>query len=247
MSYHEDLIESVRNRNPERAAFFEQMFAKDRQRAFQKAATAPRTLTDYERRLIAYVDPPSPPPPPVPRPEVDVSVIRPSWLVFRNHELRALNDHAIEIARRYHLKTKACLHGQQRASQPTRTVCTPAVTNEETYCAFRHEAGHIVSPDGDSHQYRYEVVEDANHTCTASAGGEIGAWRWALDTAHVWTRGMQEEMASSLASYRSHANEDERESMALLVAEAAMRISDRPWTFAELDKAKDALRGPCTP
>jgi hypothetical protein len=181
MSFYEDMVQSVRKHNSTRATFLEQMLAKDRQRAMQKAHEDPGHLSDYERRLIDYVDPE-----PVSmrrEPDLDTDVIRPSWLIFRSAELNALNEHAIDIARRYGLNTKNCQHGKQRANKAARTILTPAVSNAETYAVFLHEAGHIVSPDGDATQYRYEVVQGSEYPLTASPGGEVGAWLWAVENA----------------------------------------------------------------
>lgn len=214
------------------------MEMKDRARAMHKAATAPHTLTEYETRLIDYVEPPKP------KADTDrlkriADVLRPSWLVFRNAEIRALNDHAISIAMAHQINVTECSHGEQSARRRGRLVNTPAVSNEETYCVFLHEAGHIVSPDGDSTQYRYHSTEKS----IVSPAGEVGAWRWAIDTAQTWTREMQDHMCDSLRTYARGARPHERESMELLVSSAALKVYDRPWTVAELDERCAELRG----
>jgi hypothetical protein len=58
-----------------------------------------------------------------------------------------------------------------------------------------------------------------------------------------WTREMHERMVSSLQSYQHRANIDERHSMAQAITTAALTITDRPWTFAELENATATLLG----
>lgn len=174
------------------------------------------------------------------------AALRPKGIVFRTAYLEELNSHAIDLAVQHDIRVvrqAADLGGS--ASQETRTIHVPAVTNETTYALCLHEIGHVVEPAADSRQYKYTIEEmSSGSRALIAAGGEVGAWKFAIANAHRgWTRQMQDELFRGLEWYSKRATADERELFCACVTRGALLITDKPWTFAELDKHRDDLRG----
>lgn len=152
-----------------------------------------------------------------------IAALRPKDIVFRNSVLETLNDHAIELALEHRIQVIAGGLGI-KGSACNRTITVPPVTNFESYACVLHEIGHEVSPEGDSRQFRYVVID--KHLI--AIGGEIGAWRWAVSHAKWWMSAMQREMCSALTSYSPHATPDERTQMADFIKWANARVTDHP-------------------
>lgn len=156
------------------------------------------------------------------RREAVASAIRPSDIVFRSENLERLNAHAISLAVERGL-TVVCsgVGGDASCTQDSRTITCPPVTDESSYATFLHEFGHTM-PAGDSRQYRHCVTS----TNLIAIGGEVGAWRWAIDHALRWTRDMADVLCQSLTSYLAHATtSDEREAIADCIACSQARVS----------------------
>ena len=164
--------------------------------------------------------------PPPPRPEVDPRVavetaLTPRGIVFRNALLARLNAHAIELCLQHRITAVRSADTGARAHQEARRIVTPAVTNEENYAVTLHELGHILSPDGDSRQYSHVIKDDT----MIAVGGELGAWRWAVEHALVWTKPMWDRMYASLLSYRRRATPAEADEMVQLLVRAYSTIA----------------------
>lgn len=210
-------------------------------------------ISAYERQLLGdeLVVRPSPPPPPPPPPsppsprELVAKALSPAGIRFRTPFLQSLNQHATDLAVTHEVTIQR-IHDDVRGAALSEewVIECSAVTNEETYAIFLHELGHLIDPDGDSSQYRYVLKEGfvTGRKSQIAAGGEIGAWRFAVRTALQWTREMHQTMYESLASYRSYGTSDERFEMASLLSQSAVKVRDRPLTFGELDEQKERVR-----
>jgi hypothetical protein len=155
------------------------------------------------------------------------AALRPAEIVFRNAHLERLNADVIETALRHNIRVRPVAMGQGAfAYSSERLIACPPVTNEFTYAVALHEIGHLVSPDGDSSQYRYVVAEKS---CVA-IGGEVGAWRWAVAHAgNNWSTEMQGRLYDAMKDYATFANSnDERLEIAELIHWASRRVTDRP-------------------
>jgi hypothetical protein len=64
-----------------------------------------------------------------------------------------------------------------------------------------HEVGHIVDPDADSSQYLYTLEHVGGRMSQLAAGGELGAWKWAVEHALIWTAAMQDRLEASLRNH----------------------------------------------
>jgi hypothetical protein len=244
--------EAQRQLRQESEALLDKLQASDRVRARLRLKTAgPHALSDYERRLLGveyqaerrHKPLPLPPQAPSPR-ELVVKELCPHGITFRTPLLQQLNDHAVMLAVQHGITVKRTRDGHGWAHQEARVIHAPAVTNEETYAVCLHEMGHIVSPAGDSRQYTYVIKSHGDHASLVAPAGEVGAWRWAVDNAVVWTREMQQRLYESLKSYAYSATEDERNQMCSCLISACGRMVGRAWgTFAELDAKCADLRG----
>ena len=173
-----------------------------------------------------------------------VAALRPKNIVFRSSHLRDLNEHAIELATRLRIQVTARqFAGGGCAHHGTRAIECPPVTNESSYAVFLHEVGHLESPQGDSRQYRHSVSDVAGRPGLIAIGGECGAWRWAMRAAKMWTREMHGAMSDAMRFYASYADADEKDEIVSLLSDSAIRIADKPITFAQLDEQIAAVRG----
>ena len=152
------------------------------------------------------------------------TALTPSGIVFRNELLPRLNAHAIELCVQHGVTAVRSADTHGRAFQEARRILTPPVTNEENYAVTLHELGHIVSPEGDSRQYTHVITDDA----LIAVQGELGAWRWAVAHALVWTKAMQGQMYAALLSYRHRATPAEADAMVRLLMHAHSRITPNP-------------------
>ena len=169
-----------------------------------------------------------------------IAAVRPRDIEFRSIHLDSLNRHVIALAIQHGVNVVARqVGGGGCAHAATRTIEIPPVTDETSYAVALHEFGHLLSPDGDSRQYRHVISGNS----LIAIGGEIGAWRWALKHAQVWTRGMQDELYRCLLAYAgAAADDDERFDISSCVTQAALKIADKPWTFKKLNEACASIR-----
>ena len=166
---------------------------------------------------------------PPPTPEVDPRVaaataLTPRGIVFRTPLLARLNAHAIELCLQHRITATRSADTGGRAHLEARRIVTPAVTNEAHYAVTLHEIGHVVSPDGDSRQYTHVIADDT----MIAVGGELGAWRWAVDHALAWTQPMQDRMYGSLLRHRQRATPAEVGEMVQLLVSASLRVAPNP-------------------
>ncbi len=151
------------------------------------------------------------------------AAIRPNGIRFRTGLLEQLNDHAIALAVQHGITVTRSHDGPSWGSQELKQICASAVTSDETYCVFLHEVGHVVSPEADSRQYRNFVEKGFLY----AAGGELGAWRFAVKHALTWTAAMQHRLEESLQHHPAFtgATPDEEDAIVDLRAWARARVS----------------------
>lgn len=139
--------------------------------------------------------------------------------------IERLATHAAALMLQHNLKFEFLATGGGLAYCQSRTVACDYVLTEDAYAVFLHEAGHIVSPEGDSNQYRHLYTDKS----ILSPIAEIGAWRWAVSNAIFWTDEMAARLESGLRSYqRDTANLEEKRQIEVFIRESAMRAQPAP-------------------
>lgn len=224
-------------------AFLERLQESTRETA-RKKLKAGANLSTYEKGLLgdeAVIRKAPAPPPPDDTPthrEIVAAQLCPKGIVFRTPFLAQLNAHVIDLVDKHGINVTRIHEVRGAAHSGDRRIDVPACTNETTYAIVLHEIGHLVSPDGDSHQYPYEIKDG----CCIAPGGEAGAWRWAIDNALQWTVEMHRKLYQSLYSYSLSATGDERFELSRVLSRSALSISDAPIAWGELNDQCDRIR-----